>query len=129
MGNYTMPKKKILIIDDEEYFCKLVKITLELRGEFEVSIAMNGPAGLIAAQKKPDLILLDIRMTGMDGIEVLKRLKKDENTMSIPVIMLSAVKHKPFQVRTAELSATGYITKPIEVSDLKAKIKEVLGEK
>jgi DNA-binding response OmpR family regulator len=121
-----MSKTKILIIDDEEDFCKLIKLTLELDGDFAVSVATNGVAGIAEAQKKPDLILLDIRMAGMDGIEVLKKLKKDENAINIPVIMLTAVGYKPFQIRAAELYAEEYITKPIEASDLKAKIKKVL---
>ncbi|MFH1189136.1 MAG: response regulator [Candidatus Omnitrophota bacterium] len=121
-----MPKIKILIIDDEVDFGKLVKLTLEAGGDFEVSIATDGMNGLAEAQKKPDLILLDIRMAGMDGIEVLKRLRKDKNTINIPVVMLTAIGYKPFQVRAEELYAEEYITKPIEAFDLKVKINEVL---
>lgn len=122
-----MAKKKILIIDDEENLCKFVKINLELTGAFEVSMAANGTEGINVAQKtKPDLILLDILMPVMDGIEALKRLRKDKDTFRIPVLMLSAIGYEPFKIRAAELYAEGYITKPIETSELKAKIEAVL---
>jgi two-component system alkaline phosphatase synthesis response regulator PhoP len=121
-----MAKSKILIIDDEESFCRIIKITLESGGDFEVIIATNGASGIVEAQKKPDLILLDIRMVDMDGIEVLKRLKKDESTTNIPVIILSAIGYKPLQVRAAELRAEEYLTKPVDVLVLKDKIEKAL---
>jgi DNA-binding response OmpR family regulator len=122
-----MTKKKILIIDDEENFCKLVKMNLELTGAFKVSIATDGIEGIAAAQKTiPDLILLDILMPRMDGIEVLKRLRKDKNTFKIPVIMLTAIGYKPFKFRASELYAEEYITKPIDVAGLRTKIEGVL---
>jgi DNA-binding response OmpR family regulator len=122
-----MGKKKILIIDDEENFCRLVKMNLELIGDFQVDIATNGKKGVKLAKRiKPHLILLDILMPQMDGFEVLKELKKDRNAMSIPVVMLSARDDEAAKLKAAQLYDELYITKPIEVPDLKAKIEEVL---
>ncbi len=116
-----------MIIDDEENLCKLVKMNLESTGVFEVITAANGEEGIVTAQKTtPDLILLDILMPVMDGIEVLKRLRKDKDTFRIPVIMLTAIGYKLFKSRASELHADGYITKPMEASELKAKMEEVL---
>lgn len=122
-----MGPTRILIIDDEENFCKLVKMNLELLGDLRVTIATNGKKGIKLAKKtKPDLILLDILMPGMDGLEVLERLKKDEGTMTIPVVMLTAKGDEPSKARAMELYDEEYITKPIDGPQLKAKIEEVL---
>lgn len=122
-----MPKKRILIIDDEENFCRLVKKNLELMGNYEVAVATSGKQGLVIAKEgKPQLILLDILMAGMDGFEVLKRLKGDLITMEIPVVMLSAKSDMMSKIKAAQLYDEEYITKPIEASALKIKIDEVL---
>jgi two-component system, OmpR family, alkaline phosphatase synthesis response regulator PhoP len=122
-----MSKKKILIIDDETDFCKLVKRNLELIGDFEVAIAEDGKRGLASAKKlKPDLILLDIMMPHMDGFKVLEKLKTDMNTIAIPVIMLTAKGDEASKIKAAQLYDEEYITKPIDAPDLKTKIEEVL---
>ncbi|TRZ48776.1 DNA-binding response regulator [bacterium] len=122
-----MTKKKILIIDDETDFCKLVKRNLELIGDFEVAIAGDGKQGFNSAKKlKPDLILLDIMMPRMDGFKVLEKLKSDMNTIAIPVIMLTAKGDEASKVKASELYDEEYIAKPIEAPELKTKIDEVL---
>lgn len=122
-----MSKKKILIIDDEADFCKLVKRNLELIGDFEVVIAGDGKQGFNSAKKlKPDLILLDIMMPRMDGFKVLEKLKSDMNTLAIPVIMLTAKGDEASKVKAAQLYDEEYIIKPIEAPELKTKIEEVL---
>lgn len=122
-----MRKKRILVIDDEEDFCKLVRMNLLLLGNFRVAIATNGKEGIkIAKNTRPDLILLDILMPDMDGFEVLDKLKKDENTMDIPVVMLTAKGDEASRIRAMELYDEEYITKPIEAQELKTKIEEVL---
>jgi DNA-binding response OmpR family regulator len=73
-----MSKKRILIIDDEENFCKLVKMNLELDVDFTVETATEGKKGIELAKKfKPDIIILDIMMPKMSGFEVLEKIKKD----------------------------------------------------
>ncbi|MBU0635305.1 MAG: response regulator [Candidatus Omnitrophica bacterium] len=120
-------KKRLLIIDDEEQFAFLVKSNLETAGDFAVFTAKNAEEGLkIAKSKVPDIILLDITMPGKDGFSVLEALKKEERTMSIPVVMLTAVHDDDSKLKTAQLYCEDYITKPIPTEELKNKIKEVL---
>jgi len=122
-----MNKRKLLVIDDEPDFCRLIKTNLELTDNFEVSTATGGKRGLALAKKlKPDLILLDIMMPKMDGFEVLKKLKSDIAVMEIPVIMLTALGDTASKVKAAKLYDEEYITKPIQVRDLKNKLEEVL---
>ena len=87
-----MYRKKILIIDDEENFCKLVKKNLEQTGEFEVYIATNGEDGIrLAKEIKPDLILLDVVMPEMDGADVISLIRNDKDIKDIPVVFLTAI--------------------------------------
>jgi CheY-like chemotaxis protein len=119
---------KILIIDDEKGVCDVVKEGLEKMGDFQVSIAANGENGIRTAKRlKPDLILLDIRMPGKyDGIEVLKRLKEDEGTLAIPVVMLTAVLDDSIKEECSGLYDELYLEKPVDLAVLKTKIEEVL---
>ena len=121
-------KNKILIIDDEKRICDVVKEGLEKMGDFEVSIATNGKDGIGTVKRvRPDLILLDIRMPGKyDGIEVLKRLKKDKRTIVIPVVMLSAILDDSTKLECASEYDDLYLEKPIDLTVLKTKIEEVL---
>lgn len=122
-----MSKRKILIIDDEESFCKLVKMNLELDENFSVETSTEGKKGLELAKKfKPDVIILDIMMPKMSGFEVLEKIKKDPQTITIPVVMLSAKEDMDFQVKAAQLYDELYLVKPIDSPTLKAKIEEVL---
>ncbi len=122
-----MDKKKVLLIDDEKTFGRLVKLNLELEGDFAVTLAESGKEGIKLARKhKPDVILLDIMMPGLDGFEVLKILKKDSDTVGIPVVMLTAKEDDESKVRAARLYDELYITKLIEPDELKKKLKEVL---
>lgn len=121
-----MPKK-ILIIDDEKMICDVVKKGLEIMGDFQVSIATNGKDGIgMAKRLNPDLILLDIRMPHMDGIEVLKTLKKDNSTIEIPVVMLTAVLDEASKIECSGEYDDLYLEKPIDLVVLKSKIEEVL---
>jgi DNA-binding response OmpR family regulator len=107
-----------------------VKKNLELTDNFKVEIATRGKRGIKAAKKtKPDLILLDILMPGLDGFEVLEKLKKNQDTMTIPVVMLTAKGDETSRIKAMELYNEEYITKPIEASDLKTKIEKVLKRK
>jgi len=120
-------EKTILIIDDEEDFCYFVKKNLEAISNYEVITATKGKKGIqIARKKKPDLILLDIMMPGIDGLEVLKRLKKNENTQNIPVIMLTAKDEDESKIKALGSFCDDYIVKPVENVVLKGKIHKVL---
>jgi DNA-binding response OmpR family regulator len=120
-------RKKIFIIDDEEDFAYFIKANLELVSNYEVMIYTRGKKGLKAAvEEKPVLILLDIMMPGMDGFEVLKRLKKSEKTMGIPVIMLTAKNEDESKIEAAGLYCEDYIVKPVEIRVLNSKIHKIL---
>jgi len=119
--------RKILIIDDEEDFCFFIKDTLEITGKYKVIVATDGKSGVRAAvEQKPNLILLDIIMPGIDGFETLKLLKNNEKVQSIQVVMLTARDDDEAKTQAAGLFGEGYLTKPISVEKLRAKIEEVL---
>lgn len=105
-----MKKRKILVIDDEAIFRKtMAKI---LGDEFEVFVACSGAEGnVIAQEQKPDLILLDVLMPEMDGIEVLKLLREGKKTKSIPVAMLTNIDKDETISESISLGARGYMIK------------------
>ena len=111
-----MTEKKILVIEDEEALLKLQSILLTIRG-YKVEGVMDGQAALWAAETmKPDLILLDIMLPKIDGLEVCRRLKANEATRHIPVIMITAKKSKEDIVAGEQAGADMYITKPYKSS-------------
>lgn len=116
---------KILIVDDEEDLAGLLKINLEVEG-FECDVAHNGQVGLERAEVfSPDVILLDIRMPVLDGYQTLEKLKNNEKTQDIHVIMCTTVKGDENIKRAYNLGASGYIVKPFESNEIIEKIKEV----
>ncbi len=119
-------KKTIMVVDDNPDLVDILRITLELKG-FNVRCAYSGKhlfAGLEVL--KPDLILLDIMMPQMDGLEVLNRLKGNPDTASIPVILLT-VKGEPEDViKGYERGADIYITKPFEYTQLLRGVNSIL---
>ena len=116
----------ILAVDDEPSITKLVAVTLEAKGH-EVLIANSGIEALAAAKvKKPDLILLDIMMPGMDGNEVRKRLLKDPETKDIPIVHLSAVGDFQQQLTALDGGTIDYITKPFSPKDLQVLVADLV---
>jgi len=114
-------KKKILIIEDEEDLIKGLKLNLSDEG-FDVDWAVNGVEGLRKAlEETPDLIILDIMLPEMDGLEVCRRLR--QNKTGIPVIMLTAKGEEIDKVVGLEIGADDYITKPFSIRELLARIK------
>lgn len=121
-----MAKGRILIVDDEKDIIELVRYNLEKEG-FLVKGAMDGESGLgIALQEQPDIILIDLMLPGIDGLEVCRSLRADGRTSSIPVIMLTAKSAETDRVLGLELGADDYITKPFSPRELMARIKAVL---
>jgi putative two-component system response regulator len=119
-------KKVILAVDDAPENLDVVKGLLS--PQYTVKAAVNGQMALkIAEKQSPDLILLDIRMPGMDGYEVCRRLKADDATAGIPVIFLTGESDVDSQV--AEVGGSGYVTKPIEPDSLLARIQDCLKQK
>ncbi len=122
-------KTRILLIDDEADLCHFVKANLEMLGTYEVTVAGSGQKGLeMAKASQPDLILLDILMPGINGLEVLKRLKENPKTIRIPVLMLTAVTDQDSKELAATLYDEDYLEKPIEVETLKSKIESTLSK-
>ena len=121
-----MNKDKILIIDDEEHIVELIRYNLENAG-YDAIEAYNGTDGIkLAKQEKPLLILLDVMLPVMDGLDVCRNLRKDESTKAIPIIMLTAKSEEIDKILGLELGADDYITKPFSVRELLARIKAVL---
>ncbi|MHA1474985.1 MAG: response regulator [Promethearchaeota archaeon] len=117
---------KILIIEDNDRNQKLFKIIIDSLG-FTSLIANNGEEGILIAKKElPDLILMDIQMPVMDGVEAFKVLQDDENTKKIPVIALTAYAMKGDKENLLNLGFNSYISKPIRIEDFKNRIVEFL---
>jgi CheY-like chemotaxis protein len=119
--------KKILVVDDEPHIVKLVSSRLEANG-YEVIAASDGKEGIEKAkEEQPDLILLDIAMPKMTGHEVLKKLKEDKDTKSIPVIMITGRSGAEDIVQCiADGGAVDYIVKPYIAADFLKKINSAL---
>lgn len=118
-----MTNFKILVVDDETYIVELVKFNLEKEG-FEVIVAYDGVSALeLVKSESPDLIVLDIMLPVMDGLEVCKALKQDENFNTIPIIMLTAKGGEIDTVLGLETGADDYITKPFSPRELLARVK------
>jgi two-component system alkaline phosphatase synthesis response regulator PhoP len=113
----------ILIVDDEHSIIDIVKAYLEEEG-FDVVTAMDGPSGLEAViSKEPDLVILDIMLPGMDGVEVLRRLRRDSD---VYVIMLTAKAEETDKVVGLSVGADDYLTKPFSPRELVARVKAAL---
>ena len=117
---------KILIVEDDPDISELVQFILT-NNHYEVSVVSSGEVGFSVAQKiLPELILLDVMLPGMDGRDVLKRLRATPATASIPVIMLTAKSEESDIIVGLELGADDYVSKPFSVGELLARIKTVL---
>ncbi len=121
-----MAKGTILVIDDEKDLIELVSYNLQKEG-FVVRCAKDGESGLAsAAGDPPDLVLVDLMMPGIDGLEVCRRLRLDTRTAAVPVIMLTAKSAESDRIVGLELGADDYVTKPFSPRELAARIKAVL---
>lgn len=121
-----MSKEKILIVDDEQDLVKLVRFNLEKDG-YKVISASNGEDALLLARKeRPDLIVLDLMLPGIDGLEVCKKLKTDTELVNIAVIMLTAKGEESDITLGLKLGADDYITKPFSPKELVARVQAVL---
>lgn len=117
---------KLLVIDDDPFILILVKKTFSSLG-FEVLTAPDGFEGIDAIKKhKPALILLDIMMPILDGLEVLKRVKESPEVSRIPIIMFTAVAENKMVVESSKLGADDYIIKPFQSSVLITKVRDLL---
>ncbi len=121
-----MAKEKILVVDDEEDILELVRYNLS-KERYRVSSALSGEIALQKArEERPDLILLDLMLPGLDGLTVCRELKRDPLTSSTPIVMLTAKGEDADIVVGLELGADDYIVKPFSPRVLEARIKAVL---
>jgi len=118
--------EKILVVDDDLETLRLVGLMLQRAG-YEILAASGGSQALaVAESEKPDLILLDIMMPDMDGIDVMRRLRNNASTQDLPVIMFTAKTQVDDKVSGFEAGADDYLTKPIEPRELVARVKALL---
>lgn len=124
-----MPKNTILIVEDEEDIQQLVGYNLVKAG-FQVDYADSGEQALERVNgQRPDLILLDVMLPGLDGLEICRILRRDKNTNDIPIIMLTAKGEETDVVDGLDLGADDYITKPFSPKVLISRVKAVLRRK
>jgi DNA-binding response OmpR family regulator len=113
-----MRNKTVLVIDDEQGVLAVIKKRLEIEG-YKVITAANGNSGFdLALKSKPSLILLDIMLPDMDGLEVLRKIKSKNDIASVPVIMLTAKGESKTMFEAQDLGAVDYIIKPYDLKEL-----------
>lgn len=119
-------KPAVLIVDDEFGLAELLCEVLQAVG-YGVEIAINGERGLAALQeRRPDLVLLDVMMPIMDGVEMLAAMRADPRFADIPVVMMTAI---PERLDRGELDCQGLLRKPFGTKDLFAMLRSILGER
>ncbi|MEP6999571.1 MAG: response regulator [bacterium] len=120
---------RVLIVDDEPNNRQLLEVMLASEG-YVLETAASGEAALASvALQPPDLILLDVMMPGMDGYIVATRLKRNPETQDILIVFLTALDDRNSRMHGMSTGADGYITKPIDLADLRARVKAVLGSR
>ena len=121
-----MIKKKIMVVDDEVDIRELIKFNLEKEG-FDVIPVSDGESALVEAKlRNPDLIILDVMLPGIDGVEVCFKLKSDSAYKSIPIVMLSAKSDESDQLVGLKIGADDYLVKPFSPKVLVAKVSAML---
>ena len=121
-----MPDAQILVVDDEPDILSVLVYHLSREG-YRVTTAVNGQGALTTAEaEQPDLIILDLMLPGMDGYEVLQRLRGAEGTRSMPVILLTARREEDERVKGFEVGADDYITKPFSARELTLRVEALL---
>lgn len=119
-------KETVLIVEDEKDIVKMLEYNLKKEG-FKTVSTQDGESALNLARKgQPGIIILDLMLPQLDGLEVCKALKKDSKTASIPIIMLTAKSQESDKIVGLELGADDYVTKPFSVRELTARIRAVL---
>ena len=121
-----MSGRKILIVDDESAIRDMLRVALEMAEYYCLEASNAQDAHALIVDEKPDLILLDWMMPGTSGIELARRLKRDEVTADIPIIMLTAKGEEDNKIQGLEVGADDYITKPFSPRELVARLKAVL---
>lgn len=117
---------KILVIEDEQAINELIKVNLELSG-YKVFQALDGIKGFaLAKQELPSLVVLDVMMPEVDGFTVAQRIRQNEDTKNIPILMLTALSQLNDKVKGFDIGVDDYLTKPFEMEELKVRIRALL---
>lgn len=123
-----MPKQKILVVEDDINNLEMLVRRL-IRNDFNVVSANDGVTALkMISEEMPDLILLDIGLPGMDGWQVVERVKRDEKTASIPIIALTAYATREDYEKTMAVGCDHYLSKPIKFDELMTVVQSYLGK-
>ena len=118
-------RQRILVVDDDEHIQKSLSQYLEME-EFDVDVASSGPEALDqVVRQAPDLVLLDIMMPGMDGFEVVERLRQHPPTARVPIILLTARGQDTDVIKGYQMGVSSYLTKPFNLDELVDTIREV----
>ena len=121
-----VPDAKVLLVDDDPVILKLLQVNFEMEG-YTVSCANDGVEGLeMARANHPDIVLLDIMMPRMDGLQVTKELKSSDDTKDIPIILLSAKAQASDIQAGRDMGADDYLTKPFDPLELLERVNELL---
>ena len=116
----------ILVVDDQPDMLTLIVRALE-DDQYDVSTSTNGPEALrMIDERRPDLVVLDYKMTGMDGLAVMKTLRQKPQTQALPVLMLTAQTDEPSTRAGFEAGVTDYVTKPFSIPQLTARVRACL---
>ncbi|GCE26204.1 DNA-binding response regulator [Dictyobacter alpinus] len=117
---------KVLVVDDEDNIIELIRLGLRYEG-FQVEVASDGEQGIALAQRiDPDLVILDVMMPGIDGLEVCRRLRSNPTTRDVPVLMLTAKDEVGDRILGLQTGADDYLTKPFDFYELLERIKAIL---
>jgi CheY-like chemotaxis protein len=120
---------KILVVEDDRSIQMVLELVLTRMAKCDVLLASDGPQGLAAIkQQKPDFVLLDLMLPGMDGFEICKQSKEDPATRNIPIIFLTAQPQPAAIARAMSLGAAAYIIKPFDPTTIITQINEALAK-
>jgi len=118
---------RILIIEDDADIALSIKYSMERDGSYVVDVAADGESGIAAARRTlPDLVLLDLNLPGVDGIQVCRVLRREAETADIPIVMLTARVEEQDKIEGLDFGADDYITKPFSLKELLARVRAVL---
>lgn len=126
VGQEKQPQLKVLVVDDEDNIIELIRLGLRYEG-FQVEVASDGEQGITVAQREnPDLIILDVMMPGIDGLEVCRRLRDNPTTRDVPILMLTAKDEVGDRILGLKTGADDYVTKPFDFYELLERIRAIL---
>ena len=126
MSDPRRERRKVLVIEDEQDIRELLKVTLEGEG-LQVLLAGDGELGLaLARRERPALVILDLMLPGIGGLEVCRRIRSEESMARVPILILSARSGEPDKVVGLELGADDYVTKPFSPREVVARVRALL---